>query len=268
MNRLAKLFADTRAHQRAALIPYITAGYPNPLLTVPLMHTLVDAGADVIELGVPFSDPMADGPIIQRASEQALTYQVSLRHVLEMVMDFRRQNQDTPVVLMGYANPIEAMGMEQFAKEAASAGVDGVLTVDYPVEEAQPITDALQAHGLSTIFLIAPTTTAAREAAILKQASGFVYYVSLRGVTGAALSDMTEVQHKVSELQAQTTLPIGVGFGIRNAETAQQMAQFADAVIVGSALIAAIEQVADQGDAAVLAAASAVLSPMRQAIQR
>jgi tryptophan synthase alpha chain len=268
MNRLASVFADTRAHNRAALIPYITAGDPSPLLTVPLMHTLVDAGADVIELGVPFSDPMADGPVIQRATERALTYHVTLRTVLEMVMDFRRQNQHTPVVLMGYANPIEAMGIEQFAREAASAGVDGVLTVDYPAEEAQPITDALAHYGLANIFLVSPTTPYAREQAMLKQASGFIYYVSLRGVTGAALSDIGEVSTKVAELKTQSSLPVGVGFGIRDAETAAKMAEFADAVVIGSALISAIEAVASQGEAAVLAAAHGLLAPIRAVLQR
>jgi tryptophan synthase alpha chain len=268
MSRLEAVFADTRAHKRAALIPYITAGDPSPLLTVPLMHTLVDAGADVIELGVPFSDPMADGPVIQRATERALTYNVTLRNVLEMVMDFRRQNQHTPVVLMGYANPIEAMGIEQFASEAASAGVDGVLTVDYPAEEAQPVTDALAEVGLANIFLVSPTTPHAREQSMLKQAGGFIYYVSLRGVTGAALSDLGEVQAKVEELKAQSSLPVGVGFGIRDAETAQKMAGFADAVVIGSALIASIEAVADQGEAAVLAAAYGLLAPIRNVLQR
>ncbi|MCI4410497.1 MAG: tryptophan synthase subunit alpha [Thiotrichales bacterium] len=268
MNRLETVFADTKAHNRAALIPYITAGDPSPLLTVPLMHTLVDAGADVIELGVPFSDPMADGPVIQRATERALTYNVSLRNVLEMVIDFRRQNQHTPVVLMGYANPIEAMGIEQFAREAASAGVDGVLTVDYPAEEAQPITDALKAQGLANVFLVSPTTPMTREQAILSQASGFIYYVSLRGVTGAALSDLGEVRAKVEGLKAQSSLPIGVGFGIRDAETAKKMAAFADAVVIGSALISEIEAVADKGETMVLSAAYALLSPIRSALQR
>jgi len=268
MNRLQTLFADTRAHNRAALIPYIAAGDPSPLLTVPLMHALVDAGADVIELGVPFSDPMADGPVIQRATERALTHGVSLRTVLEMVMDFRRQNQHTPVVLMGYANPIEAMGIEQFAKEAAAVGVDGVLTVDYPAEESQPITDALASNGLANIFLVAPTTPVAREQATLAQASGFIYYVSLRGVTGAQLSDLDEVRRKVEELKGQTDIPVGVGFGIRDAQTAERMAAFADAVVVGSALIQAIEAVADQGEAMIIAAAQSVLKPMRAALQR
>lgn len=268
MSRLEAVFADTRAHNRAALIPYIAAGDPSPLLTVPLMHALVDAGADVLELGIPFSDPMADGPVIQRATERALTYGVSLRQVLEMVMDFRRQDQLTPVVLMGYANPIEAMGIEQFAREAAAAGVDGVLTVDYPAEEAMPITQALKSHGLANIFLVSPTTPVEREQATLQQAGGFIYYVSLRGVTGAKLSDLAEVRAKVEELKAQSSLPVGVGFGIRNAETAGKMAAFADAVVVGSALVEAIEAVADKGDAVVLAAAAALIKPIRAALQR
>jgi tryptophan synthase alpha chain len=268
MNRLETVFADTRAHNCAALIPYIAAGDPNPLLTVPLMHELVDAGADVLELGVPFSDPMADGPVIQRATERALAYGVSLRNVLEMVMDFRRQNQHTPVILMGYANPIEAMGIERFAHEAASAGVDGVLTVDYPAEEAMPITQALKAHGLANIFLVSPTTPVEREQATLQQAGGFIYYVSLRGITGAKLSNLDEVRAKVEELKAQSNLPVGVGFGIRDAETAGKMAAFADAVVVGSALVEAIEAVADKGDAVILAAASALIKPIRAALQR
>jgi len=268
MSRLETVFADTRAHNRAALIPYIAAGDPHPLLTVPLMHALVDAGADVLELGIPFSDPMADGPVIQRATERALTYGVSLRQVLEMVMDFRRQDQLTPVILMGYANPIEAMGIERFAHEAASAGVDGVLTVDYPAEEAMPITQALKAHGLANIFLVSPTTPVEREQATLQQAGGFIYYVSLRGVTGAKLSDLAEVRAKVEELKAQSSLPVGVGFGIRDAETAGKMAAFADAVVVGSALVEAIEAVADKGEAVVLAAAAALIKPIRAALQR
>lgn len=268
MNRLAAVFADTHAHNRAALIPYICAGDPSPLLTVPLMHALVDAGADVLELGVPFSDPMADGPVIQRATERALTYGVSLRQVLEMVMDFRRQNTHTPVVLMGYANPIEAMGLEHFAREAASAGVDGVLTVDYPPEEAHEVTAALKAQGLANVFLVSPTTPLAREQAVLDQASGFIYYVSLRGVTGAQLSNLDEVRAKVEELKAQTPLPVGVGFGIRDAETAGRMAAFADAVVIGSALVQAVEAVADKGETAVLAAAQALIKPIRAALQR
>jgi tryptophan synthase alpha chain len=268
MNRLEAVFADTKAHNRAALIPYICAGDPSPLLTVPLMHALVDAGADVLELGVPFSDPMADGPVIQRATERALIHGVSLHHVLEMVMDFRRQNQHTPVVLMGYANPIEAMGLDHFAKAVASAGVDAILTVDYPAEEAHAVTNALKAEGVANIFLVSPTTPVAREQSILQQAGGFLYYVSLRGVTGAKMIDTSEVERKVSELKAQTALPIGVGFGIRDADTAHKMAQFADAVVIGSALVQTIESVVAQGDAVILSAAQAFIRDIRASLAR
>lgn len=268
MNRLETVFADTKAHNRAALIPYICAGDPTPLLTVPLMHALVDAGADILELGIPFSDPMADGPVIQRATERALVHGVSLHDVLEMVMDFRRQNQHTPVVLMGYANPIEAMGLAHFAKAAASSGVDAVLTVDYPAEEAQAVTSALKAEGLSNIFLVSPTTPVEREQSILQQAGGFLYYVSLRGVTGAKMVDTTEVEQKVRELKDQTDLPIGVGFGIRSAETAHQMAQFADAVVIGSALVQTIESVMSKGDAVVLSAVQTFIRDIRAGLSR
>ncbi len=268
MNRLEAIFLDTKAHNRAALIPYICAGDPSPLLTVPLMHALVDAGADVLELGIPFSDPMADGPVIQRATERALVHGVSLHQVLEMVMDFRRQNQHTPIVLMGYANPIEAMGLAHFAKAAASAGVDAILTVDYPAEEAHAVTKALQAEGLANIFLISPTTPDAREESILQQAGGFLYYVSLRGVTGANMLDTAEVERKVAALKRKTDLPIGVGFGIRDAETAHKMAAFADAVVIGSALVQRIESVMTQGDAVALAAAQAFIREIRAALQR
>lgn len=268
MGRLQQTFAQTRQENRAALIPYITAGYPKPSMTLPLMHALVDAGVDAIELGVPFSDPMADGPVVQRAAEIAVEQGVSLRDVLAMVAEFRQTNQHTPVVLMGYANPVEAMGIEPFAQAAAAAGVDGVLTVDYPAEEAQPITDALKAQGLSNIFLVSPTTPVEREKLTLQQASGFIYYVSLRGVTGSSLSNTDEVRQKVNELKAQTDLPIGVGFGIRDAETAQKMVDFADAVIVGSALISAINQVVDQGEAAMIQAATQVMQPIRAVLQR
>lgn len=268
MNRLETVFADTKAHHRAALIPYICAGDPSPLLTVPLMHALVDAGADILELGIPFSDPMADGPVIQRATERALVHGVSLHDVLAMVMEFRRQNQHTPIVLMGYANPIEAMGLTNFAKASASAGVDAVLTVDYPAEEALAVTQALKAEGLANIFLISPTTLHEREQVILQQAGGFLYYVSLRGVTGAKMLDTDEVERKVLSLKAQTDLPIGVGFGIRSADTAHKMAQFADAVVIGSALVQIIESVTAQGDAVVLSAVQAFIREIRAGIVR
>lgn len=241
MSRIRACFEDCRAKQRKALIPFITAGDPNPTLTVQLMHALVEAGADILELGVPFSDPMADGPVIQRASERALKYQVSLKQVFEFVKEFRLQNTKTPVVLMGYLNPIEAYTYQQVAKDAAEVGVDGFLIVDLPPEEAESLVKPLQAHDLDMIFLIAPTTQANRIEKIAQQASGFIYYVSVKGVTGSKDLDTQEVSDKITEIRQHTDLPIGVGFGIKNAETAAKVAKVADAVIVGSALVQLIE---------------------------
>ncbi|POA97210.1 tryptophan synthase subunit alpha [Chromobacterium sinusclupearum] len=239
MSRIEKRFAELAG--KKALIPFITAGDPNPGLTVSLMHGLVDGGADIIELGVPFSDPMADGPVIQRASERALVHKVGLRHVLEMVAEFRRSDEVTPVVLMGYLNPLCAMGYTEFAKRAKAAGVDGVLTVDCPPEEAVDLQAALDAQGLDTVFLIAPTTPPARVAEIAKLARGYVYYVSLKGVTGAGHLDIDDVARKIAALRQQLPLPIGVGFGIRDAATAKAIATAADAVVVGSRLVQEIE---------------------------
>lgn len=241
MPRISERFGALKAQGRKALIPFITAGDPEPGLTVPLMHALVEGGADVIELGVPFSDPMADGPTIQRSSERALKHGVSLRQVLAMVEAFRQTDTATPVVLMGYANPIEAMGYETFARDAADAGVDGVLAVDYPPEEAQDYVAALRRHGLDAIFLLAPTTPQARIEAVAQQASGFIYYVSLKGVTGAAHLDLDEVAARLPAIRGHTGLPVGVGFGIRDAETARRVAELADAVVIGSRIVQEIE---------------------------
>lgn len=241
MSRIDQAFGRLRDGGRKALIPFITAGDPEPGLTVPLMHALVEGGADILELGVPFSDPMADGPTIQRSSERALRHGVSLRRVLAMVEDFRRADTVTPVVLMGYANPIEAMGYETFARDAVSAGVDGVLTVDYPPEEAQDFVATLRQHGLDAIFLLAPTTPEARIAAVAGQASGFIYYVSLKGVTGAAHLDIAEVAARLPVIRKRTGLPVGVGFGIRDAESARRVAEVADAVIIGSRIVQEVE---------------------------
>ncbi len=241
MGRIAQRFTELRAQGRKALIPFITAGDPEPSLTVPLMHALVAGGADIIELGVPFSDPMADGPTIQRSSERALRHGVSLRQVLAMVEAFRKTDAATPVVLMGYANPIEAMGHAVFCEDARSAGVDGVLTVDYPPEEAGEYASTLSRHGLDAIFLLSPTTAEARVEAVARQASGFIYYVSLKGVTGAANLDMSEVAARLPAIRRHTGLPIGVGFGIRDPETARQVAQVADAVVIGSRIVQEIE---------------------------
>jgi len=251
MSRIQTTFSELAARQRKALIPFVTAGDPDPALTVSIMHALVDAGADIIELGVPFSDPMADGPTIQRASERALAKGVTLRKVLAMSAEFRQTDKRTPVVLMGYANPIEAMGLDAFAAAAKDSGVDGVLVVDYPPEEAGRFARSVRAQGIDPIFLIAPTTSEARVAEIGKVASGYVYYVSLKGVTGAKTLDVDAVAARLPMIRQRTGLPVGVGFGIRDAQTAGAMARVADAVVVGSRIIETIE--AAGPDAAVAA---------------
>jgi len=241
MSRIAATFAALAKEKRKALIPFVTAGDPDPALAVPLMHALAQAGADVIELGVPFSDPMADGPTIQRSSERALKHGVSLKNVLEFVAAFRQTNNTTPVVLMGYANPIEAMGYEKFADAALAAGVDGVLVVDYPPQEAAPFAELLAQRKIDAIFLLSPTSTETRIKEVARYARGYVYYVSLRGVTGAANLDVSEVAKKLPEIRAHIKLPIGVGFGIRDAKTARAVADVADAVVIGSRLVQEIE---------------------------
>lgn len=265
MSRIARTFLQLHERRRRALIPYITAGDPEPWVTVPLMHALVKAGADLIELGVPFSDPMADGPVIQRASERALRNHVRLRDVLGMVGEFRLKDDATPVVLMGYLNPVEVMGYERFALDAAAAGVDGVLTVDLPPEEAVAFTGALRRHDLDAIFLLAPTSSDERIERICRAASGFLYYVSLRGVTGAAHLDVNEVERRLETIRRHTRLPLGVGFGINSPEMAAAMARVADAVVVGSAIVRRIEEFAGQPDR-VLAEVPAFLSRLRQAM--
>jgi tryptophan synthase alpha chain len=242
MSRIKSAFERLDGEGRKALIPFITAGDPDATLTVPLMHTLVEAGADIIELGVPFSDPMADGPTIQRASERALARGMKLRKVLELVVEFRKVDAMTPVVLMGYANPVEAMGLEKFAAAASNAGVDGVLVVDYPPEEAAAFGAAMKAHGMDPIFLLAPTSTAARIAQVAEVASGYVYYVSLAGVTGSGALNVDAVAERLPQIRRQTGLPVGVGFGIRDAETASRIAGIADGVVVGSRIIEEIEK--------------------------
>ena len=242
MSRIQTTFQRLQAEGRKALIPFITAGDPDAALTVPLMRALVEAGADVIELGVPFSDPMADGPTIQRASERALAKGMTLRKVLQLVTTFRTENDTTPVVLMGYANPIEAMGLEVFADKAAQSGVDGVLVVDYPPEEATTFGKAMQSRGMDPIFLLAPTSTDARIAQAAEVASGYVYYVSLAGVTGAGHLNTEAVAQRIPQIREKTGLPVGVGFGIRDAATAGRIAAFADAVVVGSRIIEEIEK--------------------------
>ncbi len=241
MSRIQTTFEQLAKSRRTALIPFVTAGDPEPGMTVPLMHALVEASADVIELGVPFSDPMADGPVIQRASDRALRHGVGLGRVLAFVREFRTTNQTTPVVLMGYANPIEAMGAARFVEEAQQAGVDGVLVVDYPPEECESFAALVRSHGMDLIFLLAPTSGDARIAQVAKLASGYLYYVSLKGVTGAGHLDLSEVAEMIPRIRRETKLPVGVGFGIRDAATAKAVAKFADAVVIGSAIIQQME---------------------------
>ena len=241
MKRIDATFAKLRAVGRTALIPYITSGDPSPAATVPIMRELVAAGADIIELGVPFSDPMADGPVIQRASERALAQGVGLHHVLAMVAEFRKTDALTPVVLMGYANPIEAMGAMTFADRAQAVGVDGVLVVDYPPEEAVDFVALLDAREIAPIFLLSPTTPEPRIATIGRVARGYVYYVSLKGVTGAGHLDTADVARKLTAIRRHISLPVGVGFGIRDAASAQAIAAHADAVVIGSRIIQEME---------------------------
>lgn len=242
MSIIKTTFERLQAQGRKALIPFITSGDPDPAQTVPLMHTMVDAGADLIELGVPFSDPMADGPTIQRASERALRKGVCLQQILDMVAEFRTRNQTTPVVLMGYANPIEAMGIDAFALAARQAGVDGVLVVDYPPQESAAFVLALKAQAIDPIFLLAPTSTSERIAQVAALASGYIYYVSLKGVTGSAALDVAAVAAQLPAIRAATGLPVSVGFGIRDAATAGAVARIADGVVIGSRLVEEIEQ--------------------------
>jgi len=241
MSRIQQTFANLRAEKRKALIPFVTAGDPNPRTTLPLMHALVDAGADIIELGVPFSDPMADGPTIQRSSERALRQGTTLAIVLDLVAQFRASNGATPIVLMGYANPIEAMGYEAFAQRAAQAGVDGVLVVDYPPEESAELVGLLKTKDIDSIFLLSPTSEAQRIATIGRVASGYIYYVALKGVTGASHLDLQDVGRKIPQLRSHIALPIGVGFGIRDGATARAVAGLSDAVVIGSRLVQEIE---------------------------
>jgi tryptophan synthase alpha chain len=242
MSRITAVFDKLRERRRKALIPFITAGDPEPAMMVPLMHEVVKAGADIIELGVPFSDPMADGPAIQRSSERALSYGVGLNDVLSMVEAFRKSDNSTPIVLMGYANPIEAMGYEVFAARAKQCGVDGVLTVDYPPEEAGEWARHLESQQLDAIFLLSPTTPQARIEKVAQLATGYIYYVSLKGVTGSSHLDLRDVAAKLAEVRLRVSIPVGVGFGIRDRATASAIAELADGVVVGSRIVEEIEK--------------------------
>lgn len=272
LHRIKSTFAALKAQNRAALIPYVTAGFPFADVTPELMHGMVAAGADVIELGVPFSDPSADGPVIQKAGDKALSYGIGLPQVLQMVRDFRQTNQQTPIVLMGYANPIERYdqrnslpnGKSAFIRDAAQAGVDGMLVVDYPPEECEAFADELKANGMDLIFLLAPTSTDARMAQVARIASGYVYYVSLKGVTGAGTLDTDAVAAMLPKIRKYVTdIPVGVGFGIRDAATAQTIGKMADAVVIGSKIIQLID---NQPRDKVVGVASEFLSGIRAAL--
>lgn len=265
MSRIATRFATRKEEARKVLIPYITAGDPEPGVTVNLMHAMVEAGADIIELGIPFSDPMAEGPVIQKAMERALINHVSLDDVLEMVREFRNKDADTPVVLMGYLNPIEVKGYEHFASEASGAGVDGILTVDIPPEEADDYVTAMNNHGLDCIFLVAPTTDETRIKSVCQASGGFVYYVSLKGVTGAGHLDINEVTDRVLRIRRLTDLPVGVGFGIKDAESATRIAATSDAVVVGSAIVRKVEENTDSVDK-INQAVSGLITEIRSAL--
>jgi len=242
VSRLAQRFAELKTQKsktgtRKALIPYVMAADPVPEITLPLMHAMVEAGADIIELGAPFSDPMADGPVIQLAAERSLEHNTSMHDVFALVKEFRKTDDKTPIIVMGYLNPIEVMGYQSFAEQAAASGIDGVITVDMPPVEADEYVPALKSQGLDPIFLLAPTSTRERIKKLAEVASGFVYYVSLKGVTGAATLDVTSVEQKVAEIRQFIDLPIGVGFGISDAESAAKVATCSDAVVVGSAIV-------------------------------
>ncbi|MDZ7866705.1 tryptophan synthase subunit alpha [Acidovorax sp.] len=267
MNRISTTFDQLKAQGRKALVPYVTAGFPFADITPALMHGMVEAGADVIELGVPFSDPMADGPVIQKAGEKALSLGIGMAQVLDHVRDFRKRNSTTPVVLMGYANPVERYdqvhGAGAFVRDAAAAGVDGVLVVDYPPEECEAFAASLRAHGMDLIFLLAPTSTDERMAQVARVASGYVYYVSLKGVTGSGALDTSAVEQMLPRIRQHVQIPVGVGFGIRDAATAQAIGKVADAVVIGTRIIQLIE---DQPHEKVVAITVDFLRGIRKAL--
>lgn len=265
MSRLAATFEALAQSGRKALVPFITAGDPSPDFTLPMMHAMVEAGVDVIELGVPFSDPMADGPVIQRASERALEHKMSLRRTLAIAMEFRKTNRHTPVVLMGYVNPIEAMGYEDFANAAQRADIDGVLTVDLPPEEAEECAALLKARDIDPIFLLAPNSGDERIKKMDAVGSGYLYYVSLKGVTGAGHLNTADVDTKLKQIRANTRLPIAIGFGVKDAQTAKAVADLGDGAVIGSALISKIEANLDDPERAKKEIVE-LLASMRQAM--
>lgn len=266
MNRIGQCLAALKAENRKALVTYIVNGDPQPGVSLSAMHALVEAGADIIELGVPFSDPMAEGPVIQRGHERALEHGTSLKGTMALVKEFRQTNKDTPVVLMGYANPVERMGYENFAKQAQDAGVDGLLTVDLPAEEAEALNVQLREHNIENIFLLAPTTTDDRVERVVSLASGFLYYVSLKGVTGAGNLDVQAVSTRVNNIKQKTDLPVLVGFGIKDAASASAIGAVADGVVVGSVLVEAMGSKAQASNEEIVSALKEILTPMRQAL--
>lgn len=274
MSRLAQRFAELKTQgekPRKALVPYVMASDPSPEITLPLMHAMVAAGADIIELGAPFSDPMADGPVIQLAAERSLKHNTSLHDVFSLVSQFRQTDDKTPIIVMGYLNPIEVMGYQTFAQLAAASGIDGVITVDMPPVEADDYVPALKSQGLDPIFLLAPTSTAERIKKLADVASGFVYYVSLKGVTGAATLDVASVEEKVAEIRQFIDLPIAVGFGISDAESAAKVASCADAVVVGSAIVKKMslnDGKTEQERSIIIKQISEILSSMRTAMDK
>ena len=265
MNRIDQRFVALKSTGRTGLIPFVTAGDPSPDAVVPLLHGLVAAGADLIELGVPFSDPMADGPVIQHASERALSKGVGLKQILGWVGEFRKKDTNTPIVLMGYLNPVEIYGYERFARDAVAAGVDGVLLVDCPLEESES-TAVLRTAGLRQIFLAAPTTAPLRLTELCERAEGFLYYVSFAGITGADKLDLAPLRKRVAAIKSRTRTPIAVGFGVRDAESAAAIAEFADAVVIGSALVARLAE--SSSPDAIIAAATQFLAPIRHALDQ
>ena len=265
MSRITQCFADLSSKGKKALIPYITAGDSNPSITVPLMHAMVEAGADMIELGIPFSDPMADGPTIQLACERALKHHTSLNDVIAMTSEFRQKDKTTPIIFMGYLNPVEAMGYQTFAEKAQAAGVDALLTVDLPPEEASELVEILLNADIDPIFLLSPTTTDERIKKISDSASGFLYYVSLKGVTGSSTLNVPEVAERVKRIKTIASMPVGVGFGIKDAASAKAVSAVSDGVIVGSAIVKIIENNVDDADT-INKEITALLASMRQAM--
>lgn len=266
MSRISQRLTEAKSSGKKLLVAYIVNGDPQPEVTLPTMHEMVAKGVDVIELGVPFSDPMAEGPVIQQGHERALVHGTSLKGSLELIKEFRKTNNETPVILMGYANPVERFGYENFAKAAAEAGVDGLLTVDLPPEEVVVLKSALDAVGLDNIFLLAPTTTLERARKIAEHASGFLYYVSLKGVTGAGHLDVDAVKTKLAEFGQLTDLPVCVGFGIKDPHTAKAVAQLADGVVIGSVLVDKMGSLNGQSANVIATAVGEIISGIREAI--